>query len=44
MSIVKYDVIEDVTCLQPMTATLSAVGANGMSLEIVGETLVFVAV
>ena len=44
MSIVNYDVIEDANCLQPMTATLSAVGANGMPLEIVGETLVSVAV
>ena len=44
LSIVSYDVIEDVTCLQPVTATLSAVGANGMPLEIVGETLVSVAI
>ena len=44
MSIVNYDVIEDVTCLQPVTATLSAVGANGMPMENVGETLVPVAV
>ena len=44
MSIVNFDLIEDVTCLQPVTATLNAVGANGMPLEIVGETLVSVAV
>ena len=44
MSIVNFDLIEDVTCLQPLTATLNAVGANGMPLEIVGETLVSVTV
>ena len=44
MSIVNFDLIEDVTCLQPVTAMLSAVGANEMPLDIVGETLLPVAV
>ena len=44
MSIVNCDVTENVTCLKTVTATQSAVGANGMPLETVGETLGAVAV